>query len=59
LNFTLDILNVCAAQDTTQGTFVDSMTDAFASARHHLNEQPEMRRNFVLASLLLHQVARE
>ena len=35
LNFTLNIFNVGTAQNTTQCTFVDRMTDAFTSTCNH------------------------
>ena len=56
LNFTLNVFYVGTAQNTTQGTFVDRMADAFASPCHHFEQQAQLSRNLTFAALLFNQI---
>jgi hypothetical protein len=53
----LNIFNVCAAQNATQGAFVHGVADAFAGPRNHFKQQTQLRGDVAFAALLFNQVA--
>ncbi len=57
LDLALHVFRLCRTQHATERALVHGLADALAGAGHHLQQQPQVGRNQVVHTLLLHQVA--